>query len=49
MRNRLVALAVGAVGGAILSGSLMGVLAGAVLAFCIYEIGAMIDVMGKKW
>jgi hypothetical protein len=48
-RNRLIALAVGAVGGAILMNSLIGVVAGAVLAFCIYELGAMIDAVSKKW
>ena len=48
-RNRLIALAVGAVGGTILMHSLLGTVAGAILGFCIYEIGAMIDAIGKKW
>jgi len=48
-RNRLIALAVGAVGGVILMNSLVGLIAGAVLALCVYEIGAMIDAIGKKW
>jgi hypothetical protein len=48
-RNRLLALGIGAVGGAILLNSLLGVFAGAVLAFCVYELGAMIDMIGKKW